>query len=92
MKIDELTNCPKCNMLWDGGRIWKRFREMEYYKDKTDEELQQIEKESYSPPYHFSNLVGIEVRGKYDGVSYWQCPECKSTWDRWTDEEVEKIE
>ena len=32
---------------------------------------------------HYSRLIGIETRS-YDGVSYWQCPDCKATWDRWT--------
>jgi len=44
----------------------------------------------YSPPYFWSHLTGIEVRGKYDGVSYWQCPFCKTTWDRFTGDEVKK--
>ena len=32
---------------------------------------------------HYSRLISIETRS-YDGVSYWQCPDCKATWDRWT--------
>ena len=32
---------------------------------------------------HFRRLVGVEVPG-YDGVSYWQCPDCNAMWDRWT--------
>ena len=46
-------------------------------------------RQHYSPPYKWSKLVGIEIQGKYDGVSYWQCPICKTTWDRWTGEEVD---
>lgn len=37
----------------------------------------------------YSRLVGIEIRGGYDGVSYWECPDCKIRWDRWTGAEVE---
>lgn len=33
---------------------------------------------------HFSRLRGIEVRGGYDGVSIWICPDCGSRWDRFT--------
>lgn len=33
---------------------------------------------------HSSRLIGVEILGKYDGVSYWQCPDCKATWNRWT--------
>lgn len=38
----------------------------------------------YGKSTNFSNWLGIEVRGKYDGISYWQCPSCKTTWDRFT--------
>lgn len=34
------------------------------------------------------NLLGLEIRGKYDGVSYWKCTACNTTFDRWTGEEV----
>jgi hypothetical protein len=37
---------------------------------------------------HYSRLVGIEIRGGYDGVSYWECPDCHTRWDRWTGVEV----
>jgi hypothetical protein len=33
---------------------------------------------------HFSRLIGIEIPEKFDGVSYWQCPDCHTRWDRWT--------
>jgi rubrerythrin len=35
-----------------------------------------------------SKVVGIEVQGLYDGVSYWRCPFCGTTWDRWTGKET----
>lgn len=31
------------------------------------------------------SLLGIEVWGQYDGVSYWQCRNCKHTWCRFCD-------
>ena len=84
---DHYGNCPECGESWDAGRIWKVWRAMkdcEYYQSKTDEELQKMEKESYSEPYHFSKLIGIEDRDKYDGISWWACPFCNTQWDRWT--------
>lgn len=36
----------------------------------------------------YSRIIGIEIRELYDGVSQWQCPFCKTRWDRWTGEEV----
>lgn len=38
------------------------------------------------------NLLGLEIKGKYDGVSYWKCTACNTTFDRWTGEEVESNE
>lgn len=32
---------------------------------------------------HFSRKIGVEVRGVYDGVLYWQCPDCDGMWNRW---------
>jgi len=37
---------------------------------------------------HWRREIGIEIRGKYDGISEWRCPDCGYTWDRWTGEEV----
>jgi hypothetical protein len=38
-----------------------------------------------STPQHFSvNVVGIEIQGQYDGVSYWKCTPCGTVFDRWT--------
>lgn len=39
----------------------------------------------------YSRLIGVEIPMLYDGVSFWECPSCKATWDRWTDEEVDEL-
>lgn len=31
---------------------------------------------------YFSRLIGVEIRGKYDGVDHWKCPDCSSTFKR----------
>lgn len=31
----------------------------------------------------FKREVGMEVRGTYDGVLYWFCPDCGLPWHRW---------
>lgn len=36
---------------------------------------------------YFSRLIGVETP-EYDGVSYWQCPDCDGLWNRWTGERV----
>jgi len=28
------------------------------------------------PPEYYSHLRGIEIRGVYDGVLFWECPYC----------------
>jgi hypothetical protein len=33
---------------------------------------------------HFSRIIGLEDSRKYDGVSYWMCPDCRVIWDRFT--------
>ena len=38
----------------------------------------------YGGKTHYSRLIGIEDSDKYDGVSYWNCPDCNTTWDRFT--------
>jgi len=33
-----------------------------------------------------SKLMGIEVRGVYDGVLYWRCLACGQEWNRWPED------
>ena len=40
----------------------------------------------YSETFKWSKLIGIEIRERYDGISIWECPFCKSQWDRFTEE------
>ena len=37
---------------------------------------------------HFSRVIGIEDSKRYDGVSWWKCPDCNTAWDRFTGEET----
>lgn len=34
------------------------------------------------PPEHYSLWLGVEVRGVYDGVLYWECPYCQARFHR----------
>lgn len=85
--ISDLKECPECKASWDGGDIYQYFRNSSKYSDKTDEEIEDIVS-SYGwtkeNPKRFSKLIGIEVLGRYDGISYWKCPECETIWDRFT--------
>jgi hypothetical protein len=31
----------------------------------------------------YSRVIGIEVSEVYDGVLFWQCPDCGGRWHRW---------
>lgn len=33
---------------------------------------------------HYSRKIGHEIRGVYDGVLYWSCPDCGEAWQRFT--------
>ena len=46
-------------------------------------------REHYAPPYKWSRVIGVEDPMKYDGISYYKCPDCKAMFDRWTGELVE---
>jgi hypothetical protein len=36
-------------------------------------------KEHYSGNY-WKREIGVEISEIYDGVYYWECPDCKGTW------------
>ena len=88
-EIDEYKNCPKCKKSWDGGDIAEELFKTGHYKTiKEAEESAEFYGWSKKNKTRFSKLIGIEVIKKYDGISYWECPFCKTNWDRWTNEEV----
>jgi hypothetical protein len=31
-----------------------------------------------------SRIIGVTIRGLYDGVLFWQCPDCEGRWHRWS--------
>ena len=83
---NHLGLCPACGANWDGGSIFDTLRQQDWCRDKSDVELQTYIEEAYSPPYRWSRLIGIELPydhpQHYDGISYWQCPDCKKQWAR----------
>ena len=58
--------------------------------DWTGEPIPEEVQDLFGGKTHFSRLIGIEVTGKYDGVSYWMCPHCRVMWDRWTGEKLQR--
>lgn len=81
-------NCPNCGVSFQGESILETFikqrDELRYdiWQGKSDEEIMERVKSSYSPPYHWSRVIGIEDPMIYDGVSWWKCPDCEHTWER----------
>lgn len=94
MRFDERTECPECKCNWNDGDIYEVLRSKPSYNDKTDEEVKKIANDYYGwseeSPKHFSRLIGIEILGEYDGISYWKCPECNNLWNRFTGKLVDK--
>lgn len=79
--LDKHGKCPNCNTNWDGGAIFDTFRHQAYYRTFNDDELRALIADSYgSARGRWSRLCGIEIEGRYDGVSLWQCPDCQKTW------------
>jgi rubredoxin len=85
-QLDHYGICPECGSDWSAGDIFTVLRAQDWYRDKTDEELQAFVRLAWSPPYKFSRLIGVELAHDhpqhYDGVSYWMCPDCKHQWPR----------
>ena len=88
-ELDHNGNCPFCKCSWDGGTLFDSIRKSPHYVDLTDEQIKNKCIEYWGDSdKRLSKLIGIEVQGKYDGISYWKCPDCETYWDRWTNEIV----
>lgn len=35
-----------------------------------------------NPPEYYSRIIGVEIRGVYDGTLFWECPFCESRFHR----------
>ena len=96
MNILNLDNCPECGGSFNRKDVLQFFREVKedptnpnhaHYKDKTDEQIIEVAgMYGYTPekPIYFSDLIGIEYEGFYDGVLVWECPHCQTQWGRFT--------
>lgn len=78
--------CPKCNADWCAGDIFDTLRTQDWCKAMSDDDLRAHIRQFYSPPYKFSRLIGVELPcthpDHYDGVSYWECPDCEHQFPR----------
>ena len=81
--------CPKCKILWEEKETIYEFF-LNKYKDE-DRARETANNYGCTPekPKHFGkNVVGIEIQGMYDGISFWECQSCGTTFDRFTMKEV----
>lgn len=94
-------NCPKCGSSWDGGSILETFIKqrdegVEVWRGMSDEDIEKEMKKCYRPPYRWGREIGIELSydhpKHYDGISFWQCPDCKTMFDRFTRKEYSEVE
>lgn len=61
-------NCPHCGADLRAERIPQEYIDKGYYSD--------------ADPYYY-RTIGINIRGVYDGVLFWKCPDCGGEWHRW---------
>ena len=83
-------NCPHCNTAWE-----EKETIYEYFLEKYGDPIKarataEMYGDTEEHPKHFGlDVVGIET-DNYDGVSFWQCLKCGSTFDRWTMKKVSR--
>jgi len=84
-----MENCPKCKTAWlEDESIYDYFRKTGQTKEEATETAKSYGCTKENPKSFGKDVVGIEVRGKYDGVSYWECQKCKTVFDRFTMKET----
>ncbi len=70
-KVAHFADCPDCRCDLRGEPIPEEFIVPGYSGPPE------------SAPTHYSRALGVIVRGTYDGVLFWICPECGYAWHRW---------
>ena len=99
VSIDQGTEegryCPRCGTDWRGAQIPVESVDKGYYGHVVPCQKKRVWDDDWDPttpctcpPRYYSHLIGVEIRGKYDGVSEWFCPACHTRWDRWTGAEL----
>lgn len=83
------THCPKCGTPWEEEEtIYEHFLQRYGSEEKARETAAMYGCTPENPKHFGKDVVGIEIPGKYDGVSYWQCQKCDTVFDRWTMKET----
>lgn len=72
--------CPLCGADLDEGSIFETLKKQN--PDVSDLDILNRVVSDYGPPYRWSRLMGIEIRGKGDRIAYFECPDCKGKIER----------
>lgn len=59
-------NCPHCGVSLIGKPIPKPA----------------LESGGYGSATHYRRELGVKIQGAFDGVLFWQCPDCGGRWHR----------
>lgn len=88
--------CPNCKSDLRGEPIPEKYFEHDRESDTHKRSVEAHQKYGLSGectclPYgdlapedrFYSRQMGYEIRGVYDGVLFWGCPDCGHLWSRW---------
>jgi len=80
--------CPECKTPWkEAISIYEHFLKTNT-KGKATEIAGMFGCTKENPLAFGKDVIGIEIQGGYDGVSFWECQKCGSIFDRWTMKKV----
>lgn len=81
--------CPACDADMDGGAIAEdmvhNYIPWDIGKQGNEAALAWLRDNPDEWP-HWQRRFGIEVRGVYDGILIWKCPDCNHMWPRFPNE------
>ena len=81
--------CPFCGTSLCAGLIGETITLSKFHPQPYT--LEEIE-DMYGDRRCYSKKIGIEIPGRYDGVSYWRYPCCNKVQNRWTGKEATDLE
>jgi hypothetical protein len=70
--MEETEVCPSCKKDLRGPPIPEEYLRQGSYGEWDGK-----------TPRYYSQKIGIEIQGVYDGVLFWNCPFCDHKWHRW---------
>lgn len=59
--------------------------------DLRGEPIPEANQRMFGGKTHFSQRIGQEIRGVYDGVLIWHCPMCDYAWPRFSEGKLNRI-